>query len=549
MAYFPPNDRTNSGNITTQNLSPNSGAATASSTVSVTGLDGREALAVHITANTLNQVLTPQFTIDGTNWLTATVINIITKESLNAIPAGQTGSYETNGGGWIGFRLSENSAVTGSATVFVRASYATGVLSIDNIIDVAVTGASAQTATVNNILTTTSGTNGSDLLQYRSACVQVVSTGTGGTYIFEGSNDPVNNFQTIPVWNQATATGTPITAAITATASQIGYILPRTFRYIRLRIASTITGGSIQAISTFSQAPFSPTYYQIANATAANLQATVTATNLSTNIAQVGGTATVNGGVAGILAVGGNVAHSAVSTANPLQVGGRVVPTTIATVDQTLVDGDVGYNPLTSGNQAIIKPFGTSELDWSTDFSQAVTTTGISTVWPQSGTAGVRSYVTSITLQTDAIGAAGIIWLTEGNTASTSIAITTGLVTTSAAHDLKVGDAIIFTSLTAGTGVTANVVYYVTTVGSTTTFNFSATQGGANVVPSVAYTAAQHTRLIHQFRLQTAGFPQPITIPFPNPFRCGSNTTILLNNATSLTSGSIYLKVVGYRGF
>lgn len=548
MAYFPPNDVTNSGNITTQNLNPNSGTATANSTIGISGLNGRDSVTIHITANTLNQALTPQFTIDGSNWLTATVINIITKEQLNSIPAAQTGSYELNGAGFIGFRISENSAVTGSATVFVRGSYATAVISVDNLQDFFVTGASAQTATVNNILTSTSGTNGSDLLPYRSACVQVVSTGTGGTYIFEGSNDPVNNFQTIPVWNQATATGTPITAAITATSSQIGYIFPRTFRYVRLRIATTITGGSIQAVSTFSQAPFSPNYYQVANATAANLNATVTATNLSTNVAQIGGTNTVNGGVAGTLAVGGNVAHSAASTANPLQAGGRVVPTTIATTDASLVAGDVSYLPISTGLQAITKNFSSAELDYSIQFDSVGTTTTVQQLVPASGTASVRNYITSFVVSNDTLGAAGTAWVLDSALTVSSIAITTGLTTTSTAHDLKVGDAVVFTALAAGTGVSTNTKYYVTSVGSTTTFNFSATVGGSNVVPSVAYTGTTMYRILHQFRFQTTA-QQSVSFVLPNPYRGIANTACNFLIPTTLTSGSIYLTVTGYRGF
>jgi hypothetical protein len=143
--------------------------------------------------------------------------------------------------------------------------------------DLIVTGQSAQTATVNNILTTTSGTAATNAINYKSAMVQVVSTGTGGTFIFEGSNDNVS-FVAIPVYNQLILTGTPITAAITATASQIGYVFPIQFQYIRLRIATTITGGSIQAFSRLTQASWAPSITQVANATAANLNATVTGT-------------------------------------------------------------------------------------------------------------------------------------------------------------------------------------------------------------------------------------------------------------------------------
>lgn len=55
--------------------------------------------------------------------------------------------------------------------------------------------------------------------------------------------------------------------------------------------------------------------------------------NQSVNMAQVGGTNTVTGGVAGILAVGGNVANAGTATANPVPVGGvfTTSPTTLTT--------------------------------------------------------------------------------------------------------------------------------------------------------------------------------------------------------------------------
>lgn len=141
--------------------------------------------------------------------------------------------------------------------------------------DLYVTGQSAQTAIVNNILTSTAGTAATDLINYYSASVQVTSTGTAGTYIFEGSNDNVN-FQTIPVFSQLILTGTPIVAAITASASQLVYTFPITTRYIRLRIVTTITGGSIQAFSKFMVQSFTPAILQVAQTTAANLATTAT---------------------------------------------------------------------------------------------------------------------------------------------------------------------------------------------------------------------------------------------------------------------------------
>lgn len=148
-------------------------------------------------------------------------------------------------------------------------------LATENIQDLSVTGASAQTAVVANILTNPSGAIATDLTGYRSGSVQIVSTGTGGTFIFEGSNDNLS-FVTVPVYNNLILTGTPITAVITATSSQIIYSFPMNFRYLRVRIATTITGGSIQAFSKFAQMNWTPTVTQVGNNTAANLLTTTT---------------------------------------------------------------------------------------------------------------------------------------------------------------------------------------------------------------------------------------------------------------------------------
>lgn len=55
--------------------------------------------------------------------------------------------------------------------------------------------------------------------------------------------------------------------------------------------------------------------------------------NQSVNVAQVAGTNTVTGGVAGIIAVGGNIANAVAATANPVPVGGifTTAPATLTT--------------------------------------------------------------------------------------------------------------------------------------------------------------------------------------------------------------------------
>lgn len=396
--------------------------------------------------------------------------------------------------------------------------------------DIFVTGQSAQTATVNNILTTTSGSAATDLTGYRTASVQVVSTGTAGTFIFEGSNDNTN-FQAIPVFSQLILTGTPITAAITATASQLIYVFPVNFRYIRLRIATTITGGSIQAFSKFSQTNFTPAILQIAQATASNLNVTASTVTTLTTLAN------------------GQTAHSSASTGSPLRIGGRVVPTTIATQDATLVAGDASDAGISTGQQLIIKANSTAELDYNFNFSTVASTVTVQQFVPASGTASVRNYISQLAISTDALGTGGVAWILDGALTVSSIAITTGLCTTSASHDLKIGDSVVFTALAGGTGVSTNTVYYVTSVGSATTFNFALTIGGANVVPSVAYTGTTVYRILYQQHFRATGIPQTTLIDFPSPLRGIANMITNFLIPTTMTSGTIYITSTGYRGF
>jgi hypothetical protein len=263
------------------------------------------------------------------------------------------------------------------------------------------TGASAQTATVNNILPATSGATVTDVLNFNSGSVQVTSTGTAGTFIFEGSNDNTN-FNAITVYNSTVLTGTPITAAITASASQITYIFPIEHRYIRLRIATTITGGSIQAFSTFRQAAFTAPVLQVGQATAANLNMTVGSGTVTT----VSTVSTTNGGP---------TAESAASANNPLQVGGVVVPTSAATQNVTFVAADVGKLPLTTGAQAITKPYGTAETDWTyAAASGGISNTTTAVTIKTAAAASVRNYITGIQVEAGALGTATELAIRDG---------------------------------------------------------------------------------------------------------------------------------------
>ena len=142
-------------------------------------------------------------------------------------------------------------------------------------------GQAAQTAVVNNILEAASGSAGTACENLRSGSVQVTSTGTGGTFIFEQSNDNVN-WVALPVFNAALVTGVPITAAITATNSSIIYTFPVRARFVRLRIATTITGGSIRAFSRFSSEPWTAAAQLVASNAAANMLVQTSGTTTAT---------------------------------------------------------------------------------------------------------------------------------------------------------------------------------------------------------------------------------------------------------------------------
>jgi hypothetical protein len=162
----------------------------------------------------------------------------------------------------------------------------TGVLPVTEL-PLVLIGQATQTATVNNILTPTASATGISVSGYRCAAVQVVSTGTAGTFIFEQSNDNVN-WVALPVFNNALTTGAVITAAITATASAIIYSIPIRANFLRLRIATTITGGSIQAFTRVSTESWTPSISTISNGPntiGVSGTVTVTSTRITPNAA------------------------------------------------------------------------------------------------------------------------------------------------------------------------------------------------------------------------------------------------------------------------
>lgn len=122
---------TASGNITTQNLVP-AGAATAGSAVEIT-LAGTTTLFVQVTG-TYTGALSLQLTADGTNWITVggvPLINLNTGGYLATITSALQSVFQADVGGAIKARITGLAAMTGTATVTLRANATAAIVALD----------------------------------------------------------------------------------------------------------------------------------------------------------------------------------------------------------------------------------------------------------------------------------------------------------------------------------------------------------------------------------------------------------------------------------
>jgi len=355
--------------------------------------------------------------------------------------------------------------------------------------------------------------------------------------------------------DQLIASGT--TAPITRRASRVTNLAEEaTPLYLQLRCANgsaNPASGTTWTIGTISVENYASQQVTIANAKAQsnNTVLPISVENTPAVTVSSGTVTTVSTVTSLTTLANGQTAHSSASTGSPVRVGGRVAPTTIATVDTTLVAGDASETAITTAMQNVVKPFSGSELDITIPVLPGVTTTTVQSILGASGTASVRNYLTGLTIQTDTLGAAGSVFVLDGQGAiGTSVTIATPGVFTSATHDLRVGDAIIFTSLGTITGVSTNTVYYVTATSfAATTFTLALTPGGTAIQITGATAAFTFYRIFHVFRLPTTAITSPIQVNFSQPLKGQANVASNILIPVSLTSGAIYLTVNGYRGF
>ena len=126
------------------------------------------------------------------------------------------------------------------------------------------------------------------------------------------------------------------------------------------------------------------------------------------NVSQVGGTAAVNGGLAGSLAIGGTAANGAAPTSNPVFVGGETLPAAQA----ILTAAKVAYLPITLSSQVAVKPYGDASFDW--QYTGSLTTT-TAVAAKAAAAAGVRNYMTGLQIVNNAATATTVTVL-DGST-------------------------------------------------------------------------------------------------------------------------------------
>ena len=216
-----------------------------------------------------------------------------------------------------------------------------------------------------------------DATGYNTIAFQVSGT-FSATILTEFSNDGSTWTQALP-WN---ASGTAASQNNVTAAGQ--YIVQVMGRFFRIR-NNSYTSGTPLIVAVLKQAPFFPP-----TNTGGLL---VTTTNATTNVAQIGGTATVTAGVAGMLAVGGNIAEDTAATSNPLICGGV---TRTALPASTVIAGDAIRNTLSRSGQLIIKQNAPGDLDF---YANATVTTATQTAIRAAQGANVLQCVTSITYQ------------------------------------------------------------------------------------------------------------------------------------------------------
>jgi hypothetical protein len=201
----------------------------------------------------------------GTSSSYSPITATLTDQSLAALNRSViTGVTTGGGGGYVNVKVNPSGALVTDSTISGTA--------LVNQPDLYTLG-SINTAPGNNLFNNPAGPTGTDAQNYKSGAVQVFITNAGGSIEFQHSSDN-STWVTMPVFRADSASPAPIVAAIAGTVSSFVYHFPIKQRYIRLNVVTTLAG-SPRANLRLSQESWAPIVPSVVNATAANLNATV----------------------------------------------------------------------------------------------------------------------------------------------------------------------------------------------------------------------------------------------------------------------------------
>lgn len=279
--------------------------------------------------------------------------------------------------------------------------------------------------------------------------------------------------------------------------------------------------------------------------------------NQSVNVAQIAGTNTVTGGVAGIMAVGGNVANAVAATANPVPVGGiftttpatlttgqtatmqftaaqnlkhdlttiaGTAPTTVGKLDVKGADGDVFVRQATAANlNATVTQLAITK---GTQATTGVTTQDLH----DAGRSAISFYANNFASGATTVETI-ITWTQSKGTGA--------VVAATASYTITNGKTLRITALSVGTRG------HLTATAQTTTFSLRLNTAGACVVTS--------TPILFAAQSATAAVSlawDRVIIPIPEGYEIAGNGTIALcitGNATFTTNAPTWaVNLIGY---
>jgi hypothetical protein len=173
------------------------------------------------------------------------------------------------------------------------------------------------------------------------------------------------------------------TAPVSTTTGSGQWLIPSVGRFFRAQVTAYTSGIAVVVAVLKNQNAWQPQ----------STPSVTIAANSSVNVGQVGGTNTVTAGVAGMLAVGGNIAEDTAATSNPLICGG-VVRTALPA--STVVAGDAIRGTYSQSGQLITKQNAPGDLDF---YVNATVTTNTQTALRAAQASPIRQNVTGLTFQ------------------------------------------------------------------------------------------------------------------------------------------------------